>query len=243
MMGLWDRLVWEIGYAICHQLPERTIFFGERGLPVCARDTGLFSGFFLVFLVVIFPWRKEQGGLPSNSLKVLVILALLFLTGDVLTTSLGWRQTNNFIRLTSGLLAGGGLALIAGPFFNRIAWGAPCEKRAIGKKVQLVLLALTMSSPLVLFLVHPQQLFRLAQVAVVLSILGTLLVLNLTLLLALVGRYRSCGNRRTGKHMALFVLVALFLVAGELLLANRLHAWLEGFSGDSTRAYLQGYFR
>ncbi len=228
MMNFWDRLVWEIGYAICHQMPERTIFFGERGLPVCARDTGLYAGFFLVFAAVIIPWGKEQGELPSNIAKVLIMLALLFLVGDILTAGLGWRESNNFLRLLSGVLAGGGLALVVGPYFNRLALGTLRGRRALSETPQLIVLALVIFSLLGLFLWHPRQLFGLAQVLIVLSILGTLLILNLTLLLALFsGGYGSSAGRRSCRAMAVFILASLILVTLELFLTHRLHSWLE----------------
>ena len=61
MSNGWDGFLNWLGYSICHQLPERTIHFGNNALFVCARDTGLYAGFFLVLIAIALPWRRKQG--------------------------------------------------------------------------------------------------------------------------------------------------------------------------------------
>ena len=39
-----SAVVYGIGSLICHQLPERSFYFGGAQLPVCARCTGLYAG-------------------------------------------------------------------------------------------------------------------------------------------------------------------------------------------------------
>jgi uncharacterized membrane protein len=41
-MNLAAAVMFAIGSAVCHQIPERSFFWGIHQLPVCARCTGLY---------------------------------------------------------------------------------------------------------------------------------------------------------------------------------------------------------
>jgi uncharacterized membrane protein len=224
-LNWWDRLLWEIGYAICHQLPERTIRFGSNFLFVCARDTGLFVGFFLVaLLILLLPRGREQGGLPPHFLKALILLALLFLLWDTVTSYLGWRESNNTIRLISGLLAGSGLALVTIPLHNRLSFHAPRRNRVAREGAQLALISLVLALALGLFLWHPPSLFRVGQILTAISVIGTLGLLNHVLCLSLVRGKKPVAIKYL--HIVILMVVPL-LVAGELFLSHRLHSLLN----------------
>ena len=89
----------------CHHRPDRTLHLRGRPLPVCARCTGLYAGYGLG-LVFWLGWAKL-----SWPLALLLVLPLAF---DGLTQRLGWRESNNVMRLATGLAAGlGYMALTA----------------------------------------------------------------------------------------------------------------------------------
>lgn len=67
-------------------------------MPICARCTGLWLGYTLAALLVWFwllPWWLS-----------LALVAPLVLDGG--TQALGWRTSNNRLRLTTGIIAGVG---------------------------------------------------------------------------------------------------------------------------------------
>jgi len=89
---IW-RYVW-----YCHGLPERSLRWSGKTLPICARCTGLWLGYALAAVLVWFwllPWWLS-----------LALVAPLVLDGG--TQALGWRTSNNRLRLATGLVAGVG---------------------------------------------------------------------------------------------------------------------------------------
>lgn len=95
-----------IGSLVCHQFPERTLWVGGRYLPVCARDTGAYLGFYIGYLLV--PLRKKEACGPPNLWMTLLMVAPLILDGG--TQLAGFRTSTNELRLVTGLLFGAALA-------------------------------------------------------------------------------------------------------------------------------------
>ncbi|RZJ72978.1 DUF2085 domain-containing protein [Flavobacterium sp.] len=84
----------------CHQKPERSFFWKGKQFPVCARCTGIHLGYLamplFLFKVVSLSWP-------------LTVLFILPTAIDGLTQAYFTRESTNFIRFTTGLLAGVGL--------------------------------------------------------------------------------------------------------------------------------------
>ncbi|PKQ19573.1 MAG: hypothetical protein CVT66_09315 [Actinobacteria bacterium HGW-Actinobacteria-6] len=112
-----------VGFGLCHQLPERSLFAGGFQLPVCARDTGIYAGFLLSVIVIAL---VERGRRPSElSRPWLLVVGAVFLgtmVVDGVSSYAGWRPTTNDLRLITGLLAGYSLPLIVIPMLNAQMW-------------------------------------------------------------------------------------------------------------------------
>jgi len=67
----------QVGYAICHQFAERSLSYGCRTLPVCARDAGLFLGFAACFAALLAFYGRAPR--RSASWPKLAALALFIL--------------------------------------------------------------------------------------------------------------------------------------------------------------------
>lgn len=83
----------------CHRMPERSLFFRGRQLPVCARCTGMLAGYlayplFLTGVLSIGFWWALALNLPA------------FVDGT--TQALGMRESTNGLRLATGLVSGVG---------------------------------------------------------------------------------------------------------------------------------------
>lgn len=97
-------------FLICHRRPDRSFFFRGKQFPVCARCTGTLVGF------AILPFFA----LKVLSLSLLWALALhipALIDGG--TQALGWRESNNWLRLATGISLGVaqvGLVAICGDF-------------------------------------------------------------------------------------------------------------------------------
>jgi len=87
----------------CHGIPDRCLSLGGRRMPICARCTGIYLGY---LALVVFAARFWQTGTLPAPLPLLALHLPLLLDG--LTQAAGWRQSNNALRLLTGVLAGVG---------------------------------------------------------------------------------------------------------------------------------------
>jgi uncharacterized membrane protein len=104
--------LWNIGYSLCHQIPERTFQIGGLQLPVCARDTGTFIGFLAVIVLFLGLARYKRGKLPDKVIISVAVIGMAFYAFDALSSYLGFRETTNDLRLLSGLAFGSGMSLL-----------------------------------------------------------------------------------------------------------------------------------
>ncbi len=96
-----------IGSLICHQRPDRTLFVGGHYLPVCARDTGIFVGLIVGYLLIIVFRNKKAKGPPNLLVAMAMMLPLLI---DSFSQLFGFWTSTNDLRLLTGLLFGSALA-------------------------------------------------------------------------------------------------------------------------------------
>lgn len=96
---------------ICHHDPSRSFYFRGRPFPLCSRCTGFWGAIPLFFLVGLF--LPDLPGVDPLRLAIIYILSLIPLGVDGFTQYMGWRESNNYIRFFTGLLAGsvGGLII------------------------------------------------------------------------------------------------------------------------------------
>lgn len=84
----------------CHRKPERSFFWKGRQFPVCARCTGLYAGYLSFPLFSFGLWHL--GWLLATALVLPTFI-------DGLTQAFCHRESNNWLRLATGLAAGAGL--------------------------------------------------------------------------------------------------------------------------------------
>jgi uncharacterized membrane protein len=87
----------KIGLAFCHRRKDRSLRISGYTFPLCARCTGLWLGFAMGLLV-------RFAGLHMPLIFAFVLM--LPLTVDGLTQLAGYRESNNRLRLLSGILFG-----------------------------------------------------------------------------------------------------------------------------------------
>ncbi len=92
---------------ICHRRPERSFFYKGRQFPVCARCTGFYiSGIATIILINLYP-------VPYSLTTLLIgIILLIPYAIDGFTQLFEIRESNNILRLITGLLGGVGIILI-----------------------------------------------------------------------------------------------------------------------------------
>ena len=91
---------------ICHRIPERTFKIRGHYFPVCSRCTGLYIGSFSYFIYVYFYYVNYD--------FILVLIATFMMIPtflDGITQYLGLRESWNFLRFSTGLIAGIGFGI------------------------------------------------------------------------------------------------------------------------------------
>jgi len=98
------KAIYSIGDVECHQIASRSLFLNGNEMPFCARDVGLFIGLAAGFGLMTF-WRRKV-----SPILALAGLAPMGIDGGLqLLTS---YESNNPLRLATGMIAGFGLALL-----------------------------------------------------------------------------------------------------------------------------------
>lgn len=113
-MDFWE-IIYKIGFAICHQLPERTPVIEGYHLPLCARCTGIYLGVVsgYIYLFITGKWKSDTLPEPPFGYILAGLIGLTFL--DALTTFLHLRPECESLRLLTGLLTGASLPTFAYP--------------------------------------------------------------------------------------------------------------------------------
>jgi uncharacterized membrane protein len=113
---------------VCAQRPEHSYFMGGVQLPLEARMGGIFAGFLVGVLYLLWANRERAGLLPPAPLQALLLgfVALMALDGiNALFYDTGWPHLyppQNAVRLATGLLCGLALALLAVPVLSGALW-------------------------------------------------------------------------------------------------------------------------
>ena len=94
---------------ICHQRKDRSYVICGKGMYLCARCTGIFTGFLTTFALLFFLY-----GFFNARAYILRVLIYFFipLALDGITQFLGLRRSNNTLRLFTGYLFGMGSAFL-----------------------------------------------------------------------------------------------------------------------------------
>lgn len=118
-----------VGYAVCHRIPERSFIIASIQLPLCARDTGMFSGALLGMLSFAILQRARPALFPRRPFLFAFILFFLAWGFDGFNSYMYLLQGQTFIympanwlRLTTGAFMGVTLSTFVVPLFNSAVW-------------------------------------------------------------------------------------------------------------------------
>ncbi len=174
-----------VGYAICHRIPERSFTAFDRQLPLCARCTGIYLGVMTGLGTFIASGRNRAARLPGWRVGVVLagFVGLMGLDGLNSYFSLfpgysGPYETQNWMRVTTGIFTGLTLINLVFPIFHQSVWADGGQPTRAVKNLKelggLMLLAVLML------------LLMLSQNATILVVLGLLSALGVVLVLTLV---------------------------------------------------------
>lgn len=92
---------------VCHQKPERSILIKNRKIPLCARCLGFYTGLIFGLLLYFFEIYK----ISLEQIIILLVITILPMAIDGTTQFLGKRESNNKLRLFTGILCGIGTGI------------------------------------------------------------------------------------------------------------------------------------
>ena len=213
-----------IGYAICHQIPDRTIHIDGTPLPLCARCTGTYLGALmgLVGLTLLKRYRSTEFP-PTLVLGVLVsFIAVMGFDGVnsylTLLRAPHLYEPQNWLRLTTGTFNGLAMSVIIFPVINASLWHTSLlrPERVLNNFKELALFLI--GGGLIILLVLWQQPFLLYPLTI-LSTVGVLLMLGLVNMGLVLIVTRREGYARTWSDVILPAMMGLavsFLLIGGM---------------------------
>jgi len=115
---LFDTVTHVLGFAVCHQLPSRTLEFGGKYLPMCARCSGIYFGVFASYTYLVVRRGFRVNSIPRITYSLIIAAFILPMAFDGATSYLGLRETTNALRVVTGTLAGSVLPIFAFPLLS-----------------------------------------------------------------------------------------------------------------------------
>ena len=185
---------------ICAQAPSHSFWPGGQQLPLCSRNTGIYSGFTATLLLLAFTGRLRASSFPGRWVLVVLGAAVVFMAEDGLNSlflDLGLPhlyQPHNLLRLFSGLGTGVAMCAMIVPVANTLIWRQD-DLRSTFRSLKnlalllplLLLIFLAASSPDA-FVLYPIALFSSFGLVMALTLVNVVFVLGIT---DQVGRFAS----------------------------------------------------
>jgi len=209
-----------VGYAICHQIPERSFHPGGHQLPLCARCTGIYMVALAAF-GLMFAWgRRRASGIPPLPIAVTLIGFVIILAIDGINSYLTFfpglphlYEPQNWLRLTTGTLEGLALAAFVYPIFNYSLWRDAVPLPSVGNFKELAWMVALGGVIIGLTLLEiPVLLYPLA----ILSTLGVLIMLGAVNTMIVLVLARREGTARSWQQAVLPVSMGLALAFVEI---------------------------
>jgi uncharacterized membrane protein len=95
-------------YPFCHSLPERSLSYNGRYFGLCARCTTMYFG----GLLAILSFPVWSGGITLGHTLLIGLLLITPAGIDGTTQMFGSRESNNKLRVVTGLFLGLGIPLV-----------------------------------------------------------------------------------------------------------------------------------
>jgi uncharacterized membrane protein len=216
-----------IGYALCHQMPDRSFFAHEHQYPLCARCTGMYLGFVTGTICLLLRGRTKAARLPPEPIVALLVGFIIIMGIDGVNSTISvipgapqLYHTTNVIRIITGTLYGLALSALFPPIFNSAIWATPSGERTIKNWRELGWLLLVAALEIAAVVVFTDQLLIPISIITIGGILLLLSLLNSVIMLS-VGKLENAVS--TWRQLALPILfgLALGLIEITALVAMR----------------------
>ena len=96
-----SSMVYKMGDIMCHQKAERSFFINGNQMAFCSRCTGIFLGLSIGMIIAVFKKLRLDG-----KFIILLVTAFVPISIDGIGQLFGFWESNNLIRVITGLSAG-----------------------------------------------------------------------------------------------------------------------------------------
>lgn len=180
-----------IGYALCHQIPERSFFIHDHQFPLCARCTGMYLGSIIGALFMIVRGRTRAARMPPTPIAATLVLFIIIMGIDGVNSTISiipgapqLYHTTNLHRIITGTLYGLALSALFPPVFNSAVWSVPSGERMIKNWRELIamlivagiLAAIVFSTPD--WLLYPISIATIGGALILLSLINSVIILS-----------------------------------------------------------------
>jgi uncharacterized membrane protein len=184
-----------IGYAVCHQAPDRTFHANGTPLPLCARCTGIYLGIIIGLGGMVVLRRQYALDVPPTRILLPLVIFILVMLFDGLNSLLvsvpglpSLYPPQNWLRLVTGTFYGIAISTITYPVFSVSLWHVSRQRNeaVIGNMTELLgflligcvfVVLVLWQNPLLLL---PLAILSTLGVVAVLGMIGTIIVLILS---------------------------------------------------------------
>lgn len=227
--GFWGKLR-ALGYAVCHQLEERSTCIHGICSPLCARCTGMYLGAILSLGYQALKGRRAK--FPPVWVSVVLMLLFGWFGVDGLNSFLhffpnlsGLYQPTDLLRLITGMGVGLGIGTVLYVLFNRTAWSNWVDESPYKKWYAFpLLLALAAGLIFVIQTNHALVIYPL----MIISGLGVFLVLSSVYTVVALMILRRENAQLQWRELLLPILMGMTIALLQILLTSWLRLALTG---------------
>lgn len=231
-----------IGYAVCHQLDERSFHVDGHRLPLCARCSGMYLGAVLGIVYLALTQPRSAGMPPRAVIALLAFFGLAFVIDGGNSYLYLMKQTwggrldfipnlyipNNTLRIFTGTGVGLGLAVAVSLSFNQTIWNDWKDRPLLGNWKDVgMLTALALGMTLLVLTEWPVVLYP----AIFISAGGVLLLLTMVYAMLWTMLMRQDNTYPTLRAAWLPVLAGLTITLLQITLIDLFRLWLTGTWG------------
>ncbi len=204
--GLWEKARL-IGYALCHQLPQRSFFFDGYQSPLCARCTGMYLGFLIGLAFLIVRRRTHSARMPTTAMIAVLIGFIVLMGIDGINSTISvipgapqLYHTTNIHRIVTGSLFGLAMCMLFFPVFSTAIWRQPSGDRSVKNWRELIgmmLVAFAIDAVVLTqadWLLYPITIVSIVGPLLLLSFMGAIIVLTMRNLANSVDRWRQLAT-------------------------------------------------
>jgi uncharacterized membrane protein len=130
------------GHGFCHQIPSRSFEAGGLVFSACARDTGIYLGFFCALIAAFLIYarcRHKPAEFPPVAYIIVLAFFVVPMAFDGVTSYIGLRPTTNTIRYITGFLTGTAAGSIITPLLFALCQNASLQHKVFARPSEVAL--------------------------------------------------------------------------------------------------------